>query len=79
MTWPESTRIAIVLLCAGAVLFLLRVLHALVSEEWRLRDTRMHEERFKPAKFSPKRQRERLVVVDAETLTRRFGPKARKE
>lgn len=80
MPLPDGARIAIVLLCAGAVLFLLRVLYALVQEGWRLRSARkMCRGQFKLGRVSPIRRRQQLIVVDTEKLRQRFGIRAETE
>lgn len=75
MTLPAGARVAIVLLCLCAVMFFLRVLAAVVREAWIVRRAGMREEatatRLPALRAHPRR--EKLVVIGAETLQRRFG------
>lgn len=71
----DGARIAIVVLCLGAVIFLLRVLVALVGEELIVRHTRSRRD-IGSLKMPEQPRRERLVVIDAQTLQRRFGARA---
>jgi len=79
MNLPNGAGLAIVLVGTGAIVFLLRVLFAFLEEEREVR----RELRTKPrqaVRSSPcmQRRREKLIVVDAENLKRRFMPGPRK-
>jgi hypothetical protein len=73
MNLLNGARAAIVLVCAGAIVFLLRVLFAFLEEERRAR-RELRSEVWQAARRNrrPQRRRETLIVVDAETLKRRF-------
>lgn len=75
MTLPNDARIGIVVLCLCAVGFLLRVLAALVREAAIARRAAMHGEMI-TVKLPAQPRREKLIVIDAETLQRRLGAKA---
>jgi hypothetical protein len=72
MALPDGARIAIVVLCLCAVSFLLRVLVAIAREMLILRKAEMHGELI-VTKLAAQPRRERLVVIDEESLQRRFG------
>lgn len=72
MNLPSGVRIVIVALCACAVAFLLRVLLALLIEQqrrWHAKGVVRENCKIKARRLRP---REKLTVVDVETLNRRF-------
>jgi len=63
----DVMRVALAILCVGAVAFLLRVLAALVKEGMSLHSSAV---RVHLAKFNPSRKRGELIEMNSGTLDR---------
>jgi hypothetical protein len=74
MSTLDAPQIVMVLVCAGALIFLLSMLYALVKEELKLRRTRRIEGLRLKAHL--RRRREKLIVNDVETLKRRLASRS---